>query len=173
MIEQQIADMMRKLDSLDERSRMKLISEVDQQRSELLGALLKQLGTSPSPNVKAAAIYMIGRHRLVEGVRDLLARIDFEPPRPPGRAGAEPLWEKYPAMEALITIGRPSIAPVIDMLASDENPLRRDLGVKVIRYAEDAGVARFLLDRSLASERDRVRQSRLHDALERLAKLPQ
>ena len=72
MIEPQIMDLMNKLDGLDARARMKLLAQVDKQRNELLGVLLKHLGTSPSKNVQAAAIYLIGRHRLTDGVADLV-----------------------------------------------------------------------------------------------------
>src|SRR5579863_9733669 len=78
VIEQQVMDMMKKLDSLDERSRMQLISQVDEQRNELLTVLRKYVDTSPSKNVQAAAMYMIGRQRLSEGVGDLIRRIDFD-----------------------------------------------------------------------------------------------
>jgi hypothetical protein len=172
MIEQQTAEMMRRLDSLDLLSRMKLLSEVDEQRVELLGVLLRHLGTTRSPDVQAAAIYLIGRHRLSDGARELVRWIDFAPP-PPDRRGPEPLWEKYPAMEALIAIGRPSVAPVIELLASDGDPLKQDLAVKVLRYAEDAGVASFILERAIRSESDSLRQTRLRDALARLSTLPQ
>ncbi len=172
MIEQQTAEMMRRLDSLDLPSRTKLLSEVDQQRAELLGVLLRHLGTSKSPDVQAAAIYLIGRHRLSDGARDLVRWIDFAPPQPNQR-GPEPLWETYPAMEALIAIGRPSVAPVIELLATNGDALKHDLGVKVLRYAEDAGVAAFILERAIRSEGDSQRQTRLREALARLSKLPQ
>jgi hypothetical protein len=76
-------------------------------------------------------------------------------------------------MDALIAIGRPSIAPTIELLANDESSLKRDLADKVIRYAEDAGVAGFILERAMSIERDPSRQARLQDALARLSKLPQ
>ena len=46
VIEQQILELMKKLDALDERSRMQLLSQIDAQRNELLGVLLKQLGSA-------------------------------------------------------------------------------------------------------------------------------
>jgi hypothetical protein len=171
MIEQTIMDVMRKLDALDERSRMKLLAQVDKQRSDLTGSLLTQLGTSPSSNVQAAAIYLIGRHRLAEGVPELVQRLDFAPERK-GIPEPEPLWEKYPAMEALITIGRPSIPAVLELLATETKDLRRDLAVKIVRYVEDAGVARFILERAHAAESNPDRKARLKDALTRLEKLP-
>ncbi len=172
VIEQQVMEMMNKLDTLDDRARMKVLSHVDEQRNELLGVLLKHLGTSSSKDVQAAAIYLIGRHRLSEGVSDLIRRIDLDTGER-GLAKSLPLWDRYPAMEALITIGRPSVLPAVEVLATETNDLRRDLAVKVVRYAEDAGVAKFILERALSAEKDPNRVAKLKDALSRLDRLIQ
>ncbi|OGP79421.1 MAG: hypothetical protein A2V86_01765 [Deltaproteobacteria bacterium RBG_16_49_23] len=171
MIEKQVMELMKNLDTLDERSRMELLSQVDQQRQELLLILLKHLDTSSSINVKAATIYLMGRHRLSEGIEELIRRIDFD-------AGenlllsALPLWDRYPAMEALINIGQPAVSAAIELLATDMNDLRRDLAVKVVRYVEDGEVAGFILTRAHAAETDPNRKANLQDAINRLAKLP-
>jgi len=171
VIEQEMMGLMSRLDTLDERSRMMLLSKVDQQRSELLGILLKHLGTSESKNVQAAAIYLIGSHRLSGGVQELVKRIDFAPGGPPTR-GPEPLWEQYPAMEALIAIGRASIPPMLELLATEGDDLRRNLAVKVIRYVTDAQTAKFTLEGFCANETEQSRKDHLQDALVRLNKLP-
>lgn len=171
VIEQEVMGLMKKLDTLDERSRMKLLSQADEQRNELLGVLLKHLGTSPSKNVQAAAIYLIGRHHLSGGVAELIRCIDFDPGRE-RQPGPEPLWEQYPAMEALITIGWPSVPAVIELLATETDNLRRDLAVKVIRYATKSEVAKFILEEAHKIESDPNRKGNLQDALMRLNKLP-
>jgi hypothetical protein len=172
MIDQQVMELMKKLDTLDDRSRMKLLSEVDEQRNELLGALLKQLGTSSSKQVQAAAIYLIGRNRLSDGTDELIRRIDFDPGTRAQR-GPRPLWEQYPAMEALITIGQPSIKPAVELLATESDDLRRALAVKVVRYVNGAETAEFILQRAQAASTEAGRRSRLDDALTRLRKLNQ
>jgi hypothetical protein len=164
-------ELMKNLDTLDERSRMELLSQVDQQRQELLLLLLKHLDTSSSINVKAAGIYLMGRHRLSDGVEELIRRIDFDA----GENllfGALPLWDRYPAMEALIHIGQPAVPAAVELLAADMNDLRRDLAVKVVRYVEDGDVAGFILNRAHAAETDPNRKANLQDAIDRLAKLP-
>ena len=171
VIEQEMMELMRKLDTVDGRSRMKLLSGVDQQRNELLGVLLKHIGTSESKNIQTAAIYLIGRHRLSGGVQELFKRIDFAPGGESVR-GPEPLWEQYPSMEALITIGRPSVLAALEFLATETNDLRRDLAVKVIRYATDADIAKLILKRACKTEDDPARKANLEDAFARLSKLP-
>ncbi|MBC8471624.1 MAG: hypothetical protein H8D56_19350 [Planctomycetes bacterium] len=171
VIEQEIMELMRRLDTLDERSRMMLLSQADEQRDELLGILLKHIGTSESKNVQAAAIYLIGRHHLSGGVHELVQRIDFSPGGQPMR-GPEPLWEQYPAMEALINIGLPSIPATLELLATETINLRRYLAVKVIRYATDAEIAKFILERAWKNESEPARKANLQDALVSLNKLP-
>jgi hypothetical protein len=170
MIDQQTLELMSKLDSLDDRSRMQLLAHVDEQRSELCASLLKQLRTSSSKNIQAASIYLIGRHRFSEAAEELTRRIDFAPSTQPW-IGSEPLWEKYPAMEALITIGLPSIPPTIELLATDSNDLRRSLAVKVVLHVQGPDVSGFILERAYAKERDPKRKANLQDAVSRLEQL--
>jgi hypothetical protein len=149
---------------------MRLLSQVDEQRHELLGVLLKHLGTSSSKEVQTAAIYLIGRHRLSDGVSELIELIDFDAAGQMQR-GPRPLWRQYPAMEALITIGKPSVKPAVELLARDGSDLRRNLAVKVIRYVEGPEVSEFILQRAEAEERDATRKSRLNEGLSRLRQL--
>lgn len=171
MIEQQIMELMKKLDTLDDRSRMDLCSQVDEQRNELLTVLLRHLNTGLSVNIKTAAIYLIGRHRLSNAVRELIKQIDFDS-ESQSRGSPLPLWGQYPAMEALINIGQPAVPAAVELLALDMNDLRRDLAVKVVRYVEDGEVAGFILTRAHAAETDPNRKTNLQDAMNRLAKLP-
>jgi len=170
VIGQQLTDMMKQLDTLDDRSRMELLSQVDEQRSEMLSVLVKHLDTSTSKNVQAAAIYLIGRYRLSDGVNELIRRLDFDSGVRPAR-GPEPLYEQYPAVEALITIGQPSIPPMMQLLATDRNDLRRRLAVKVLRYVDGPDVAEFILRNAQAKETEPARNANLAEALQRLRKL--
>jgi len=171
MIDQETVQLMSRLDTLDERSRIKLVSQVDDQRNQLLNILVKYIDTSPSTNVRAAAIYIIGRHRLSEAAPELIQHIDFDAGEAP-RSGSLPLWGRFPAAEALITIGLPSVAPAIELLASDANELRRDLATKVIRYVEGYDVSKFILDRAFSAETGANRKARLAEAVARLERLP-
>ena len=171
MIGQQIMELMKKLDTLDQRARMDLCSHVDEQRDELLTVLIRHLNTTTSASIKTAAIYLIGRHRLPDGVRELIKQIDFDS-ESQSRGSPLPLWGQYPAMEALINIGQPAVPAAVELLAKDMNDLRRDLAVKVIRYVEDAEIARFILARAQSNEPDQNRKANLQDAIGRLDKLP-
>ena len=164
MGEKEITELMRNLELLNDSARMRLLSDVDRQRKDLLAALLKQMGTTSSSNVQAAVMFLIGRHRLTEGVTELTRRIDFAAPSQ-GIPEPEPLWETYPAMEALISIGQPAIPSMIRLLATENNDNRRNLALKVIRYVEqDVDVARCRLNRAEAEENDVGRKAMLRRA---------
>lgn len=167
---QQESDWIKHLDKMDNQTRMGLLSKVDEERSALLGALLRQLDPSASKDVQAAAIYLIGRYHFSQGVPELIRRIDVDTGDQPKKT-AEPLWERYPAMEALITIGLPSVHPAIELLANDSDELRRTLATKVVRYVEGPDVARFVLDRAYTKETDPKRKANLKDAVARIDKL--
>ena len=155
----------------DQRSREMLLGKVVEQRNDVLGTLLMNLDSEKSPDVKAAVLYLIGCYRLDQGVRELVEYIDFEVVAPADPL-TESLWGPYPAQEALIAIGRPSITPMLELLATDPKPLRRDLAVEVIRDVEDPDIARFILQRAHAAATDPKRRANLADALLRLDKLP-
>jgi len=171
MIGQQIMDLMKKLDTLDDRTRMDLCSHVDEQRDELLTVLIRHLNTATTASTKTATIYLIGRHRLLNGVRELIKQIDFES-ESQSHGSPLPLWGQYPAMEALIHIGQPAVSAAVELLGKEMNDLRRDLAVKVVHYVEDAEIAKFILTRAHAAETDPNRKANLQDAIERLDKLP-
>ncbi|HEV3037093.1 MAG TPA: HEAT repeat domain-containing protein [Candidatus Angelobacter sp.] len=169
VIEQQIIDMLRQLDSLDERSRAKLLSQVDEQRNELFGVLLMQLHRNPSKYTQAAVIFLMGRNRLSEAVGELTKRIDFDAGRQPETA-AESLWQRYPAVDALTTIGNSSLPPILELLETDSVELRRELAIRVLRRIEGADVAHYILETRLERTLDVQKRRQLQDALSRLQK---
>jgi len=171
MITKEIMELMGQLDQMDERSMMQLLSDIDNQRNDLLAILVKYLGKGDSSNVQAASIYLIGRHRLSNGVTTLYQWIDFEPNGGPRKKSPKPLWDKYPALEALINIGRPSIPLALDLLANEQAKLRRDLALKVMVYVEDAEIAKLILNRAFENENDPIKKSNLEDALMRLPEI--
>lgn len=133
------------------------------------GAPPPYLDEGTSKSVQTAAIYVMGRHRLSEAVGELIRRIDFQTGE--RSRGSLPLWEQYPAMEALITIGKPSVKACLDLLATDAGNVRRMLAVKVIRYVERPDVAAFIVQKVHSSERDSQRRSMLADAQARMQQL--
>jgi hypothetical protein len=170
MIEEQIMTLMRKLDRLSTKDQMKLLSEAHAQRQELTLTLLKALEDESSHETQLAAIYLMGCHRLIEGVQDLVQRIDFK--SVVGKIRPMPIWSEFPSLDALINIGRPVISATLELLATESDDLRRDLAVKVIRYVEDSEIAQLILERAHMNEPDADRKTKLKDALRRLAQLP-
>ncbi|MFN2199614.1 MAG: HEAT repeat domain-containing protein [Caldilineaceae bacterium] len=171
MNEDQVIDLMKQIETLAQREQFVLLSKVDEERRQLLGVLMQYLGSSPSRDVRAAAAYLIGRHRLSEGAPALVESIGLDARYPPMK-GPEPLWERYPAMEALINIGKPAVRPCIGLLATEDDHVRRYLAIKVVRYVEGPQISEFVLKQAQAIEGDSAKRARLEDALVQLRHLP-
>jgi hypothetical protein len=171
MEDSEIARLLQEVDQSDETTGMSLLSRADEQRHQLLGALVKELDTSSSKKVHIAAVYLIGAHRLDRGVWELIKWIDLDAGER-RKQTKEALWDRYPSMEALIRIGKPSVRPAMDLLSREDDALRRYLAVKVIRYVEGADIAELILSRAESSESDTHIKRRWTDALARLHKLP-
>jgi hypothetical protein len=170
MIDKEIMELMKKLDAIPEREMFQLLDNVTVQRNELLGILLKHLSTSESLNVKAASIYLIGRHRLNNGVNDIVKVIDLDMGEKL-RKGPLPLWDRYPSVDALINIGLPAVPPVLDLLASEDDVTRRELALKVMRYLQTPELGSFFLQQFILVEKDPEKKSRLQTALDEYNKL--
>lgn len=167
----EIDDLMQRLPTLDGQAQGAALSQVEVQRAELRSRLELHAEKGSTPFVRAAAMYLMGRHRLDECVPYLLRHIEFDAPHevPSHR---EPLWERYPAIEALVHIGKPSVLSTVDMLAEEEDDLRRNLAVRVLRGIEGTDFARQILERRMAEEDDLGRKAKLADAMERLVAFP-
>lgn len=66
-LEQEVMELMRSLDTMDEQRKCGLCRKWTR-GGELLSVLIKHLDASPSKNVQAAAVYLIRRHGLAKGL---------------------------------------------------------------------------------------------------------
>ena len=171
MYPEQIKEVLSKLDSLDEYSQMKLLSNIDAQRTNILGILLTELGTTTSKKVQTGCIYLIGALRFSDGVNELINRIDFDVGERNHEIHREPLWERYPAMEALIKIGKPSVQPILNLLSQEKDELRIDLAIKVLRYVEGPEMSMILLENYYKSSKNIEKRNILKKAILKLKQL--
>ena len=170
MFEEKITSLLAEIDSVDQQTCMKILSNIDVERNNVSGILLTKLGTVNSINEKAALIYLIGRYKLDDCVNDLIQYIDFNTGDKPMK-GPLPLWEQYPAMEALINIGLPSINPVIELLSKETDKERCELALKILRYLKDAEFGKFILEEAIKKEEEKGRKSLLENALKKYCSL--
>jgi hypothetical protein len=77
---------------------------------------------------------------------------------------------EYPAMNALIKIGNPSIPAVIRNLAESDDAKVRELSLKILyRIDGDKDIVKLRLQKALAAQKDSQKQARLQSALKALA----
>ena len=141
------------------------------QRSE---QLLTVFNDHQAPNLnRLTAAYYLGLMR-VESSAPILAReIGLE------HNGSEEFVHvhisigsipQYPAVEALVKIGNPSIPAVIKNLAESDDAQVRNLSLQVLyRIDGDKDISQLRLQKALAVEKDSQRQARLQTALKALA----
>jgi hypothetical protein len=136
--------------------------------------LLDILKGEKTPNVnQCAAVYYLGKMRVAEAAKILAERIDLQLDLT--RPIIEKHWvvceiKKYPAVEALIEIGNPSISAVIRNLAESDDVKVRELSFKVLYHIEgDKDIVQLRLQKALTAEKDLQKQARLQSALKALA----
>jgi hypothetical protein len=79
-------------------------------------------------------------------------------------------WGDYPAEEALIKIGEPTVNPLLSYLPNEINGLRRHLMCEVLRRVEGKENAQGQIKQRLAAESDLTRQANLKAALKEFEK---
>lgn len=102
---------------------------------EYVTNLINQIryGTLSGDN-KTLAFYLLGQLRPSDtnSIEFLIQNIDFKATRVDPKLRF-PRWSDYPALDALIWIGKPVVEPILAHLAGETNELRRALMCSVLR----------------------------------------
>jgi HEAT repeat protein len=118
---------------------------------------------------RCAAAYYLGELSNKNAINDLASSIsltfkyDVDSLRIPAFAG-------YPAMDALVKMGSPSIPALIRNLKESKNTLVQDLSLQaIIRIDNDRDISQLRLQKAVKGEADPQKQARLQSALASLA----
>jgi hypothetical protein len=139
---------------------------------EYIANLVKQLRRGHLSNDnKSIAIYFLGSFRPndTDSIEILIENIDFRASRLDPKTDLT-RWGKYPAEEALIKIGKPVVAPILDYLPNETNKLRRHLMCEVLRKVEGKEAAQNQIKQKITGEQDVARQTSLELVLKELEK---
>jgi hypothetical protein len=79
--------------------------------------------------------------------------------------GREPLWGRYPVVEALIKIGRPAIPIMIANLENSTDILVRELSARVIRYIEEPEIGKVIIEIAMKKQADAAKKKKLQASL--------
>jgi hypothetical protein len=120
---------------------------------------------------KTLAIFLLGTFRPTDtnSIEVLIENIDFraskiDPLLGPAR------WGFYPAQEALIKIGSPTVNPILNHLPNETNELRLHLMCEVLRHVEGKEAAHSQIKKILADKSDSAKHANLEAALKELEK---
>ena len=127
--------------------------------------LIRALLRGENQKARFCAAYLLGLYRYPEAVNHLAAKITMENDDEVLPQGKMARWGRYPAVEALIRIGKPSVAAMLRNLASSSDQHVRALSARVIFYVEGEQIGRLIVENAIAKEDDSVKKKNLEASL--------
>lgn len=157
-------ELIARMAALNDKERMEFLGELSKERSDIQGNLIHQLGASDSKEMKSAAAFLLGMYRMDQSVYHLSKFITLENEHIVPNT-KEPLWDRYPVVEALIRIGKPAVPEMLRNIRTSDDEKTRELSARVIRYVEGPEIGRIILEKALEKQDDTKQKSRLEEAL--------
>ncbi len=162
-------DQIKALERLNDREFEALAVQMYNDQQEIQTSLLNQLGSS-NKEARCRAAFLLGEYRFPRAASKLAQIINLEADIRSNPS--EWFWGQYPAFEALVKIGNPSIPPVTRNLEDSDDVLVRNLSLKVLYYVDgDKEVVKLRLQRALDAQKDPAKQARLQFALKSLPEM--
>ena len=135
------------------------------QQRVILGELLVAECNSPHRETRLASILLIEFYRVSAGVPALLKCIDLRYMPPLSSMIYYAPMGPFPAEQALIRIGMPSVRAILKVLPTERSALRRKLMVPVMVGVEGRAVTNFRLRRAIAKATTAAAKANLKAAL--------
>jgi hypothetical protein len=159
-----------KMSELNNDERIALLIELGEDRIDVQNNLIHQFVKSDSEEIKFAAAFLLGFYRMEDSVKELSSYISLENKNiyPDVK---RPLWDKYPIVEALIRIGKPSISEMLKNIKTSNNEKVIELSIRVIRYVEGPEIGRVILEKELAKQTDTQYKNKFEAAIKSFDKL--
>jgi len=144
----------------------KAANNVYVERQRLCRELIGVLQDAKSSNLqKCSAAYYLGEMRMSDAVAALADHITLRSDASGSLIKRLPVMKEYPAVEALIRIGKPSTRQMIQNLEERSDSLVRELCARVIRDVEGYDFARIIIQAAIAKQSDTGKKERLQAAL--------
>ena len=137
------------------------------ERFNIIDKLMRQLhyGKNLNKEKKIRICYLLGKYRASRATMDLLNIITLEDQNVTEEDTRFPLWRKYPAYEALIKIGVPTIPRILKKLETESDLLAMRLEVAVIYWVYGKEIAKIILDKALAKQTDTQKAKNIKKAM--------
>lgn len=136
------------------------------ERQNLSRELLSILQDTKSSNFqKCSAAYFLGEMRIPDAVFALAEHVTLRKEASDYLVKGLPVMKEYPAVEALIKIGKPSTIQMIRNLEDSSDSLFRELSTRVIRDVEGADIGRIIIQKAIKKQANSKKKERLQAAL--------
>jgi len=154
---------LRVFDRMSKLEREAFLSDLEKERHAILEGLLVGLG-SEHEQIRFCSAYLLGHYRFNQAAGSLADVVTMENPELT-RNTREQRWGRYPAVEALIRLGKPSVPPMISNLETSDDEHVRGLSARVIYHVEGPELARIVVEMAITKQPDPVKKKRLETAL--------
>jgi HEAT repeat protein len=165
--ETDIAERIAKIGRMSADERTMLLHELSYERQKIFEALIVRLD-SPRLETKLHAAYLLGMYRMENAAPHLARYIRLTDDKIEERSGDLWFWNRYPAADALVSIGLPSVPYLIDNLAESDDELIRKLSLDAIIAIEGERFTKITLVEALDKPRSNSQHKRLQATFETL-----
>ena len=120
---------------------------------------------SEHEQTRFCAAYLLGLYRYADACGNLAKVIAMENEDYGQQQSREPRWGQYPAVEALIHIGKPAIPAMLRNLETSDDEHVRGLSARVIHYVEGSELAKKVVQNAVAKQKNPEQKRRLESGL--------
>lgn len=159
-----------------------LAPSVEEQRSQINQLLLDRNAEAnvlasyldpENPSQAAIAMFLLGQCREVQLMPRIawlieMERTDIDPKIIALDTNNQLIESRYPAVPALISMGRDATPEMLRIIATTEKPLSTKLALYVLSHVESVKASQFFLSEAIEKESDVVKKTRLQTALKQL-----
>jgi hypothetical protein len=140
------------------------VDEAIQQRKVQERDLTALLSEKEELETRCAAACLLGCYRVAAAADALAGCIGLT--WVPGKEYKRlPIWSEHPAVDALVSIGNPSVPAVLKRIRESDDAIVIELSARVIRSVEGSDLAVFILTREIEKEGSAEVKARLQKAL--------
>lgn len=140
-----------------------LLTSLEREWQAIEGVLVTSLG-SKDHETQFCSAYLLGLYRYSNAVDNLANVITMESTKS-SEDDRKSRWQQYPAVEALIVIGKPSVPAMLRNLASSSDQHVRALSARVIFHVEGEQIGQLIVESAIAKEDDPVKKQNLETSL--------
>lgn len=161
--DEKMKEILANLPNASEQDGERIASGLSNDRAQVQSQLILQLLSPKSKQHQIVVVYLLGLYRMEGAARHLAKFITLEAEEKLHQR--LPLWSRYPAVDALVKIGMPSIPVVMERIETSDDKLVIELGAKVIKGVLGQEIAEGVVKQAIIKLPDADKKKKLEEAL--------